>query len=45
VGYRDPVQYLARKMGLKGFIENLRDGTVRIVCEAEKGSWTSLSAE
>jgi len=36
VGYRDIVQDLARKMGVNGFVENLRDGTARIVCEAEK---------
>lgn len=36
VGYRDFVQRVARSLGVKGFVENLRDGTVQIVCEAEK---------
>lgn len=36
VGYRDFVQRVARSLGIKGFVENLRDGTVQIVCEAEK---------
>jgi len=36
VGYRDFVQKVARKLGVKGYVENLRDGTVQIVCEAEE---------
>lgn len=36
VGYRDYVQEAARDLGVKGFVENLRDGSVRIVCEAEE---------
>ena len=36
VGYRDYVQEAARGLGVKGFVENLRDGSVRIVCEAEE---------
>ena len=36
VGYRDYVQEAARRLGVKGFVENLRDGSVRIVCEAEE---------
>jgi len=35
-GYRDYVQEAARGLGVKGFVENLRDGSVRIVCEAEE---------
>jgi len=36
VGYRDLVQEEALKLGVKGFVENLKDGRVRIVCEAEE---------
>lgn len=36
VGYRDLVQKIARKLDVKGFVENLRDGNVLIVCEGEK---------
>ncbi|MCS7116535.1 MAG: acylphosphatase [Nitrososphaerales archaeon] len=36
VGYRDYVQDVARRLGVKGYVENLRDGNVRIVCEAEE---------
>ncbi|MGQ9719224.1 MAG: acylphosphatase, partial [Nitrososphaerales archaeon] len=35
VGYRDLVQRVARSLGVKGFVENLRDGNVQIVCEAD----------
>ena len=35
VGYRDYVQKTARKLGVKGYVENLRDGTVQIICELE----------
>jgi len=35
-GYRDEVQKIARELGVKGFVENLRDGNVGIVCEAEE---------
>ncbi len=36
VGYRDIVEDIAVKLGVKGFVENLRDKTVCIVCEGEK---------
>lgn len=36
VGYRDLVQSLARGLGVKGYVENLKDGTVKVVCEAEE---------
>lgn len=36
VGYRDYVQEVARRLGVKGYVENLRDGSVKIICEAEE---------
>jgi len=36
VGYRDFVQKVARKLGLVGYVENMRDGSVQIVCEGEE---------
>ncbi|MEM2584435.1 MAG: acylphosphatase [Thermoproteota archaeon] len=36
VGYRDFVQEVARKNRVNGYVENLRDGSVKIVCEGEK---------
>ena len=36
VGYRDFVQKAARRLGVKGYVENLRDGSVQIVCETEE---------
>ena len=36
VGYRDLVQGIAWKLGVKGYVENLKDGRVQIVCEAEE---------
>ena len=38
VGYRDFVQTVARKLGIVGYVENMRDGTVQIVCEGEETS-------
>ncbi|MEE9223990.1 MAG: acylphosphatase [Thermoplasmata archaeon] len=35
-GYRALVRRIARKLGLKGHVENLLDGRVRIVCEGER---------
>ncbi len=35
-GYRDEVQRIARELGVKGFVENLRDGNIGIVCETEE---------
>jgi acylphosphatase len=35
VGYRDFVQEAARKLGVVGTVENMRDGSVQIVCEGE----------
>ena len=36
VGYRYVVQGIARKLGVKGFVENVADGTVRVVAEASE---------
>jgi len=36
VGYRDFVQDSARELGINGYVENLEDGTVKIVCEGEE---------
>ena len=35
-GYRDYVQEKARSLNVKGYVESLRDGSVRIVCEADE---------
>jgi len=35
-GYRDYVQEKARSLNIKGYVENQRDGSVRIMCEADK---------
>jgi len=35
-GYRDYVQERARELNIKGFVENLRDGNVKIVCGREE---------
>jgi len=36
VGYRDKVQEIARERKIKGFVENLKDDSVRIICEGEE---------
>ena len=36
VGYRDFVQKAARKLGVVGTVENMRDGSVQIICEGEE---------
>ncbi len=36
VGYRARVSQIANGMGLKGFVENLNDGRVRIIAEGEE---------
>jgi len=36
VGYRDFVQRVARKLEIVGYVENMRDGSVQIVCEGEE---------
>ena len=35
-GYRDYVQETARSLNVKGYVENLRNGSVKIVCETEE---------
>ncbi len=36
VGYRATVMKIAQKMGLKGYVQNVPDGTVEIICEGQK---------
>ena len=36
VGYRDLVQDNARELGITGYVENLEDGNVKVVCEGEE---------
>ena len=36
VGYRDFAQDNARELGIIGYVENLEDGNVKIVCEGKK---------
>ena len=36
VGYRDFVQDSARELEITGYVENLEDGNVKIVCESEE---------
>lgn len=35
-GYRAYLMKIARKAGLTGYVENMPDGTVKVVCEGEK---------
>ncbi len=37
VGYRDAVERIARKLDIKGFVENLKPYDVDIICEGEEG--------
>jgi len=36
VGYRDFVQDSARELGINGYVENLEDGTVKVICEGKE---------
>ncbi len=36
VGFRASTRALAMDMGVKGYVENLSDGTVKVVAEAEE---------
>jgi len=36
VGYRDFVQDNARELGITGYVENLEDGNVKVVCEGKE---------
>jgi acylphosphatase len=38
VGYRDLVQEIARSLNVKGYAENRRDGTAKIVCETDENT-------
>ncbi len=37
VGYRDAIERIARKLNIKGFVENLKPYDVRIICEGAEG--------
>lgn len=37
-GYRDHVQEVARDLDVKGYVENMKDGSVKIICEAEEAT-------
>ena len=43
VGYRDFAQKVARKLGIVGYVENMRDGSVQIVCEGEESAIEEFS--
>ena len=36
VGFRFNAEYIAEKLGVKGWVKNLKDGRVEIVAEAEE---------
>jgi acylphosphatase len=38
VGYRDYVQEVARSLNVKGYVENLKYGLVKIICETEENT-------
>jgi len=42
VGYRDFVQDNARELGITGYVENLEDGNVKVVCEGEEDAIEGL---
>ena len=42
VGFRAYIANIARKLGLKGFVKNLDDGSVLIVAEGEEESLAKL---
>ena len=37
VGFRFTAERIAARLGLTGFVKNLSDGTVEVVCEGERG--------
>ncbi len=36
VGYRNYMQRVATKLGITGYVENLRDGSVKIVAKSDR---------
>ena len=42
VGFRFTVEHLARKRGVKGWVKNLPDGRVELVCEGSDDSLKDL---
>lgn len=45
VMYRDFVMRAARRLGLTGEVENLSDGTVRVIAEGDRGILDALLTE
>jgi len=45
VGFRFTTERLAEKFGLAGFVRNLSDGRVELVCEGEKTVLNNFLAE
>jgi acylphosphatase len=42
VCYRSETHYKAQSLGVKGWVKNLRDGTVELVVEGDRGSVEKL---
>jgi acylphosphatase len=45
VGFRFTTERLASKLGLKGWVRNVEDGRVELVCEGEASDIDSLMAK
>ncbi len=45
VGYRALVNQIARKLRLKGYVQNMHDGTVQILCQGEARSIETFKKE
>ena len=42
VGFRFTVNRLARRLGIEGWVRNLGDGRVELLCESEEGALKDL---
>ena len=45
VGFRYETESMAQRLGLKGWVKNLTDGRVELVCEGAKAKIESLLSE
>ena len=45
VGFRYTAEAIAHRIGVKGFVKNLSDGRVEMVCESSKKKIEALLAE